>query len=47
MTNEGDSGADAISTAGSAFQVTQAQVIAAINDRCPQLKRIIPAGAGT
>jgi len=41
----GDSGADTISTAASAYQLTQAQVVAAIGERCPELKKIIPAGA--
>ena len=45
MTVAGDSGADAISTAASADQLTKAQVVAAIDERCPQLKRIVPAGA--
>lgn len=42
---QGDSGADAIATAASAYQITQAQVVAAIGERCPELKKIIPAGA--
>jgi len=42
---KGDSGGDAIATTATAYQVTQAQVVAAIGERCPQLKRIIPAGA--
>jgi hypothetical protein len=42
---KGDSGADAIATAASAYQLTQAQVVAAIGERCPELKKIIPAGA--
>jgi hypothetical protein len=41
----GHSGADAISTAAGAFRITQAQVIYAIDHRCPQLKKIVPAGA--
>lgn len=45
MTFEGDSGADAISTVASAYHLTQAQVVAAIDERCPQLKRIVSAGA--
>jgi hypothetical protein len=42
---KGDSGADAIATAASAYQLTQAQVVAAIGERCSELKKIIPAGA--
>lgn len=47
LANEGDSGADIIATAASAYQVTQAQVVAAIGKRCPQLKKVIPAGEGS
>jgi hypothetical protein len=42
MTFVGDSGADAISTVANAYHLTQAQVLAAINERCPDLKRIVP-----
>jgi hypothetical protein len=43
MTFAGDSGADAISTVANAYRLTQAQVVAAIGERCPDLKRIVPA----
>lgn len=36
-------GADAIATAASAYHLTQAQVVYAIDHRCPQLKKIVPA----
>lgn len=40
-----DTGADAITTAASAYHLTQAQVVYAIDLRCPELKRIVPARA--
>jgi hypothetical protein len=40
----GDSGADAIATAARAHNITQAQVVRAIDNRCPSLKRIVPPG---
>jgi hypothetical protein len=47
MMSEGDSGADAISTVANAYYLIQAQVVAAIDERCPQLKRIVPAALGS
>jgi hypothetical protein len=40
----GYSGSDAIATAAMAYKITQAQVVYAIDHRCPQLKKIVPAG---
>jgi hypothetical protein len=44
LTYNGDTGADAIATAAGAYHVTQAQVVYAIDHRCPVLKRIVPTG---
>jgi hypothetical protein len=44
MAFEGDNGADAIATAARAYHLTKAQVVYAINHRCPALKRIVPPG---
>jgi hypothetical protein len=44
LTVQGDAGADAIATAASAYHLTRAQVVYAIDHRCPQLKRLVPAG---
>lgn len=41
----GDSGADAIATAARAHSITEAQVIYAIDHRCPQFRQMIPKGA--
>jgi hypothetical protein len=43
LVSTGDTGAIAIATAASAYHVTQAQVVGAIDDRCPALKSIVPA----
>jgi hypothetical protein len=40
----GHTGADAIATAAQAYGITQAQVVYAIDHRCPELRRIVPAG---
>jgi hypothetical protein len=38
LTYAGNNGANAIATAASAYHVTTAQVVRAIDDRCPALK---------
>ena len=43
----GHSGADIIATAAKAYNITQAQVVYAIDHRCPGLKSIVPANLGT
>lgn len=44
LVQTGDSGTDAIATAARAHNITQAQVVYAIDDRCPALKGIVPRG---
>ena len=43
----GHSGADIIATAAKAYNITRAQVVYAIDHRCPGLKSIVPANLGT
>jgi hypothetical protein len=44
LTHTGDTGSDAIATAEGAYHLTRAQVIQAIDERCPALKQIVPTG---
>jgi len=43
----GHSGADIIATAAEAYNTTQAQVVYAIDHRCPGLESIVPTNLGT
>lgn len=45
LVRTGNTGSEAITTAASAYKVTKAQVLYAIDHRCPALKRIVSAGA--